>query len=177
MKDFFLASRRVHQTSFYWVLYRKLILLIPMVISDFRLSMLKLSYFFSWTRKKVKILSYLELKRNGEESDDDIGQSEICDEIICDSLHATTRQYDANHQTVAWKVKCHVLRWSFKTIYDQIICDSFYATARQHCASHQTVAWKVKCLTFFLLFFFCLLSLNLCRSLEIKVKVKIQLIW
>jgi len=46
-----LSSSVVHQTSFYWVLYRKLILLIPMVESDFPLSIL--SYFCTKKLKEV----------------------------------------------------------------------------------------------------------------------------
>ena len=45
----------------------------------------------------------MELERNGEQSDDDVREGQVGDEVVGDGLHPPARQYDADHQTVAWK--------------------------------------------------------------------------
>ena len=45
--------------------------------------------------------TYLKLEWDGEESNDDIGQGQVRNEVVRHRLHATAGQNDANHQTVS----------------------------------------------------------------------------
>jgi len=55
-----------------------------------------------WNQLQGSRSSYLELEWYGEESNDDIGQGEVSDEVVRYGLHSPARQHDADDQTVAW---------------------------------------------------------------------------
>ena len=62
-----------------------------------KLQFLKIEIEIGWKNGAT----YLKLEWDGEESNDDIGQGQVRNEVVRHRLHATAGQNDANHQTVS----------------------------------------------------------------------------